>query len=134
MSGQLGLFDPPPTERPPDRWVTGQVPDLTGGQQYVAMIRDPDDPKRSRRRSRNEHRDRAPHLTLKKTRPEDWHDAVAGLLKAEGPMTMNALGVLLIDKTADIVVGTPFEAGIWQLVAAGRVEFTMDAPVLFRRV
>ena len=49
-------------------------------------------------------------------------------------MTFNALSVRLIDKTADITGGTPLEEAVWKLVLERQVAFTLEAPILFKRI
>jgi hypothetical protein len=47
--------------------------------------------------------------------------------------TFNAIGVELLDHTADTLLGSPYDEALWQLVEAEQLEHTMEAPVLFRR-
>jgi len=101
---QLELFAESPTEG----WVTGTLPDRSGLYRYFIMIRSPEDPER-RPRPAGGQKDRAPHPTLAKTTVASWRPHILALLEREGPMTFNALSVLLIDKTADITGGTRLE-------------------------
>lgn len=117
-----------PSER---RWVTGVRPDLSGRYAYVLMIRHPSDPERRRRGS--ETGDIAPHRTLAKVPVETFMRSIANLLTDGEPRSFNRISVELTDKTADVTTDSPFEEALWRLVEAGRVEFTPDAPVLFRR-
>jgi hypothetical protein len=48
--------------------------------------------------------------------------------------TLNRIGIELWDKPASILFGGQVEDIVWELVAEGILEFTMEAPVLFRRV
>jgi len=124
---QLELF----AESPAEEWVTGVVPDRRGTAQYVIMIRSPEDPER-RPRPAGGQKDRAPHRTLAKTTAASWRPHILALLEREGPMTFNAVSVLLIDKTADITGGTRLEEAMWSLVRDRQVAFTLKAPILFK--
>jgi hypothetical protein len=126
---QLELFAASPAEE----WVTGVVPDRRGTAQYVIMIRSPEDPERTPR-PKGGRKDRAPHRKLAKTTVAGWRPQILTLLEREGPMTFNALSVLLIDKTADITGGTPLEEAVWKLVLERQVAFTLEAPILFKRI
>lgn len=123
--------------RPESEWSTGVVPNR-GIAPYTVAIRSPRDPER---------RDRATSIggfscgvekirDLKrwKTWPiEAWGRAILRTLEASPePLTFNALGVVIADKTADALLGTVAEEALWKLVEVGRVEHTMSAPVLFR--
>jgi len=48
--------------------------------------------------------------------------------------TLNRIGVELWDKTADILFCSQVEEVMWELVEEGILAFTMEAPVLFKRV
>ena len=128
LDRQLELFAESPTE-----WVTGVLPNRSGVYRYVIMIRSPADPER-RPRPAGGQKDRAPHRTLAKTTAAGWCPRVLELLEREGPMTFNALSVLLVDKTADITGGTPLEEAVWSLVQKRQVAFTLEAPTLFKRL
>lgn len=125
---QLDLFATERPSRPPDEWVTGALPNRTGMHAYTVVIRSPDDPERKH----DGDRDLFPHHTLARTKAEDWKPSVILLLKDRGPLTLNAIGVHICDKTSDIVLGSTLETAVWELVNDGRVAFTMAAPVLFR--
>lgn len=117
-----------------DTWVTGQLPDLSGAAQYVVLIRAKGDP------------ERLPRELMKRDMGAEWRrklmkqpvleiaDALRQHLADGEARTMNRTAVEMIDKTADLVGGTPFEEALWHLVELGEVEFTMQAPVLFRLV
>jgi hypothetical protein len=48
------------------------------------------------------------------------------------PRTFNAIGVELLDHTADTLAGSPYDLALWRLVDERQLEQTLDAPVLFR--
>lgn len=112
------------------RWFTGGVPDMRGLRAYTEMIQSPDDPERAPR-PKGGQADRAPHVTLRKTTAEQWAPKILRLLSDGKPRTLNAIGITLIDKTADITSQTPFAAGLWLLVQQGKVAFGDPAPILF---
>jgi len=109
------------------------VPDRSGAYDYLVLVRDSlRDPQRRLRGS--EAGDVAPHRALKKTRPEEWAEKIVALLEDGKPRTFNAIAVELLDKTADVVGGTPVEKGLWLLVERGVLEYTPKAPIYFRRI
>jgi hypothetical protein len=91
-----------------------------------------DDPERSPRPVGGR-ADRAPHLTLAKTRAADWRVAILRHLSDGKARTLNRIGVELLDKTADILFGSPVDEALWSLVADGLVEHTLVAPIRFCR-
>lgn len=115
------------------KWSTRQLPDRSGAFAYVIVIRHPKDPERSPR-PKHGRQNRAPHLTIAKTSAKVWAKKILELLADGKPRTFNAIGVTLIDKTADIILGSNVELGLWSCVADGLVEYTMQAPVQFRIV
>lgn len=120
-------------EEPKERtWVTGDRPIIEGTLRYVICIRSPDDPER-RPRPEGGQEDKAPHLTIKKWGIQKISGAIMGLLKDGKARTFNGIGIELWDKSANILSETKVEEAIWQLVEHKRLEFTMEAPVLFRR-
>lgn len=112
-------------------WCWGEVPDLSGMQQFVVMIRAPGDPERLPRDGRDMGAEW--RRKLMKQPVGEIADALRQHLQDGQPRTLNRIGVELIDKTADLTGGTPFETALWSLVELGEVEFTMQAPVLFRK-
>jgi PAS domain-containing protein len=132
VSAQLALdFAEPATPEP--TWVTGQLPDLSGVAQYVIMIRAPGDPDRLPRELMKKDTLATWRRTLMKQPVEGIAEALRQHLDDGEPRTMNRAAVEMIDKTADLVGGTPFEDALWHLVERGELEFTMAAPVLFRK-
>lgn len=99
---------------------------------FIDMVRSKHDPPR-RQRGR-EAGDIAPHLTLKKTTREEWATHILAHLGDYTTRTLNRIAVEMVDKTADVVSGSPFHEGLWLLVERGQVEYTMRAPVLFRKI
>lgn len=109
-----------------------EVPDFSGANAFIALVRDPRDPVRKPRPPTGTPRDTAPHRTIAKTPMDLWAHEIEEHLKDGIPRTMNRIAVEMLDKTADIVFQTPFERGLWYLVERERVEFTNDAPIYFR--
>lgn len=115
-------------------WVTGVLPDRSGMYRYTVLIRADGDPERT------------PRELAKRDCTAEWRrallkqpiaeiEAAIVLHMADGlERTMNRIAVEMIDKTADVIHDTPFEHALWALVSRGQVAFTMQAPVLFRKV
>lgn len=116
----------------PRVFVRGLIVERGGIAQYVHLIRGANDPERSERPVGGRE-DRAPHLTLAEVPVEVCRDRLLGLLVDGRPRTFNAMGVELLDHTADTLFGSPYDDALWQLVAAGHLEHTLEAPILFRR-
>ena len=112
-------------------WLT-RLPYRAGLHFYIDLIRAKDDPKRQLRGK--EAGDVAPHLTLKKTSREDWAGFILEHLSDYVPRTLNRIAIEMVDKEANVVMGTPFHEGLWLLVERGQVEYTQRAPVRFRKV
>ena len=129
-SVQLDLFPEAPRRC---EWLTRVLPDRSGMSAYVIMIRGKADPERPPQPRQHSQRDKTPHLTLRKQTRHAWRDSFVMLLGDGEPRTFNALCVLLSGLTADICAGLVPEDALWSLVEEGAVEFTMEAPVLFRR-
>lgn len=127
---QLTLFAPAAA---PEEFIRGVQVDRTGVSRYVHLIRAPDDPVRSPR-PKGGQADRFPHRTLGEIPVERCADMILALLADGAPRTFNAICIELFDKTADIALGSPFDRALWRLVAAGRLEHTLTAPILFRSV
>lgn len=114
-----------------ETWVTGQLPDRSGIYVYTALIRAPDDPERKPRPLGGQ-LDRTPHHTFARRLIPDIKEEILAHMQDGCARTMNCIGVELWDKTADIMSQTNAERAIWQAVEEGTLEFTMEAPVLFR--
>lgn len=67
---------------------------------------------------------------IRKDSVDVWAGRFCELLRG-GPRTLNALTVEAADATADMA-GPNAAAALWSLKAAGVVEHTVDAPVLWR--
>jgi hypothetical protein len=122
---QLDLFDDKREE-----WTCHPV-DRSGSAAYLHLVRGRDDPERSPRPAGG-YVDRSPHLKLRKTDAADWRAQIVAQLTDGVPRTFNRIGVELLDKTADVLFGSPVEDALWSLVADGLLEHTLKAPVLFR--
>jgi hypothetical protein len=116
----------------PRVFVRGVPVDRTGPAQYIHLIRDLNDPERTERPIGGRV-DRSPHLTLADVAVATCGDQILGLLADGRARTFNAIGVELLDHTADTLLGSPYDEALWQLVEAEQLEHTMEAPVLFRR-
>lgn len=126
---------PPPRDLAALTWVTGLTADRSGMGAYTHLIRSPDDPERGDIRLLPEHlRDRRAdwHRSLTKTPSSAFRRPLLLLLAEATPRTFNALGVALLDKTADVLLETPPDVALWWLVERGLVEHSMEAPILFR--
>jgi hypothetical protein len=119
---------PPPADR---EYVRGVRVDRAGLARYLHLIRDPDDPERSPRPIGGR-ADRSPHRTLAELSAEACGNEILALLADGRPRTFNAIGVELLDHTADTLHGSPYEKALWELAARGALEHTLDVPVLFR--
>ena len=69
--------------------------------------------------------------SLAKVGVEAWSERFRVLLADGKPRTYNALCVEAADATADVAPDNA-EAALWSMKAAGEVEHTIDAPVLWR--
>ncbi len=131
MQQQLSLFA---ADLEDLRWSQpGQLPDRSGMYVYTHLIRGDDDPRRSPRPPGGR-KDRAPHQTLGKTQPSHWYSKIEDLLRDEGPLTFNAISVLMLDLTADVTFMTPVDKALWNLVRDRRLVFSLSSPIRFRRV
>ena len=98
---------------------------------YLHLIRGQGDPERSPRPIGGR-LDRAPHRTLEEVPVEKCRDDIMGLLADGRPRTFNAIGVELLDHTADTLFRSPYDQALWQLVEREAIEHTLDVPILFR--
>ena len=105
--------------------------DRSGAAQYTHLIRGADDPERSPRPVGGRE-DRSPHLTLATVDVTVCRDQILTLLSDGRQRTFNAIGVELLDHTADTLLGSPYDAALWQLVEEDQLEHTLEAPILFR--
>jgi hypothetical protein len=129
---QLELFTPEaPAQAPPDGLVKGLRVDRSGAARYVHLIRSPEDPERTER-PRGGRPDRAPHRTLELTTVDHWKREILRLLSDGVPRTFNRLGVELLDQTADMLLDSPVDRALWELVEASLLEHTMEGPIYFR--
>jgi hypothetical protein len=125
----------PPRDLAALTWVTGRAVNRTGLAAFTSLIRAPDDPDRVDIRTLPEaQRDRLAlwRRGLARQHPAAFRRPILDLLAAGPPRTFNAVGVLLVDKTADMLFRLPPETALWELVHAELVEHTLDAPILFR--
>ena len=102
--------------------------------QYLVMIRSTFDPERTprpKKMSDEPDRDRTPHLTIKKSNREDWYEPILADVTEHGQSTLNAIGVRVADMTADILVGSKFEAALWDLVRSQKLAWCNHTPVFF---
>lgn len=128
---QLPLFAEP--EPAPLEFVRGHPVERSGIARYIHIIRGANDPERSPRPLGGQP-DRAPHRTLEEVPTEDCAAMIVRLLGDGTARTFNAIAVELLDQTADLVLDSPLDRALWQLVAEGRLEHTLLAPILFRPV
>lgn len=112
-------------------WFTGALPDRSELYLFTEMIRSPYDPERSPRGTHGPGAYARWRRDLK-GHPSIWGSKLAQLLMDGKPRTLNAIGIELVDFTADIVSGTALGEALWALVEAGEVEHTGEAPILFR--
>jgi hypothetical protein len=98
---------------------------------YTIMIRGPDDPER-RPRPVGGQEDKQPHYTIAKMSDSQIAKLIVNHLSDGVPRTLHRLSVELWDKSSSITGGTKVEDVLWQLVLDRTLEFTREAPVLFR--
>ena len=127
------LAQPAPTPPAESDFVRGVAVDRSGMAAYVHLIRAEGDPERSERPVGGR-LDRSPHRTLAEVPVEDCAQQILGLLVDGVPRTFNAIGVELLDHTADTLFGSPYDVALWRLVGDGQLEHTLAAPVVFRLV
>ena len=123
----------PTTER---EWTRATV-DTTGLAGFTILVRAPGDPERRSREERHAAMGReasgSEWKSLAKVSVEAWAERFRALLADGKPRTYNALCVEAADATADVAPDNA-EAALWAMKAAGEVEHTIDAPVLWRLV
>ena len=118
------------------RWVSGQAVDRSGLAAYVHLVRAPDDPKRPPRptaaeRDAGRDQNREWRAIAKLPVPELAERIAADLADGE-PRTFNRIAVEMFGKTADVLFDKAPDHALWTLVADGRVEHTVEAPIRFR--
>jgi hypothetical protein len=95
------------------------------------MIRSPEDPERTER-PKGGRAIRVAHRTLELTTVDHWKREIVRLLSDGVPRTFNRMGVELIDQTADMLLDSPVDRAVWELVEASFLEHTMEVPIYFR--
>jgi hypothetical protein len=119
------------TPSPEPVFVLGVRVDRSGAAQYTHLIRGAVDPERSPRPVGGRE-DRSPHLTLSTIEVTVCREQILTLLSDGCARTFNAIGVELLDHTADTLLGSPYDVALWQLVDEDQLEHTLEAPILFR--
>jgi len=117
-----------------DEWVHGSRPDTSGDCAYTVIIRAYGDPERMPRELMQKDQTALWRRELMKKPLEEIEVSIMEHMKDTKPRTMNRIGVEMMDKTADLLLGTPFEGALWRLAEKNELEFTMQAPVFFRKV
>lgn len=112
-------------------FVRGPV-DRSGTAVYTHLIKSRTDPERSPR-PKGGRADKQPHLTLRRRAGEDWGGRILELLADNVPRTFNRMGIELLDQEASQLLHGPLDLALWDLVARGKLELTMEAPILFRK-
>ena len=125
------MVPPPATPAAPREFVRGVAVDRSDMAGYLHLIRGEGDPERSPRPIGGR-LDRAPHRTLEEVSVEKCCEDIIGLLADGQPRTFNAIGVELLDHTADTLFRSPYDQALWQLVEREAIEHTLDIPILFR--
>lgn len=115
-------------------WVHGPLK-RSGAKVYLHLVRGPYDPERSpRAKAGTEGSDTLAiwRKELNKEATGPWKARILDLLRDGRPRTFNEIGVTLLDKTADVLLSTPPDKALWELVAEGKVEHTNHVPIYFR--
>lgn len=114
--------------------ITGLIPDRSGINAFVIVIRDSMDPERQPRAVSAQYGRvwLKWKRRLRETTVEVIAEEIMSHLSDGQVRTFNRISVEMLDKTADITFGTKFEDALWLLVLQKRVEYTPQAPVLFR--
>jgi hypothetical protein len=101
---------------------------------YTVIMRAEDDPERTPRPKKGGGRkDKTPHNTVKKMDAGQIRIALLQHMQDGKPRTFHRIGVELWDMSSATLFQSKVETELWQLVVEGELEFTMEAPVLFRR-
>ena len=112
-------------------YVRGVNLDRSGITAYLHLIRSAQDPERSPR-PEGGRLDRAPHRTLTRTAVDHWAARICERMADGVARTFNRIGVELLDQSSDMLLDSPVDQALWQLVDQGTLEHTMEAPILFR--
>lgn len=120
---RLGLHD----------WMTGPA-DRSGMAAFTHLVRAKDDPEERKARGQQPGRDVTPHKTLQKTSAAEWRRRLLEHMADGQPRTFNRLCVEMTGHTADVCFQLGPDLALWQLVADGLAEHTIDLPVVFRLV
>jgi hypothetical protein len=111
--------------------VTGALPDRSGIQAYLVVEMAEDDPERKPRPVGGQ-KDKTPHRTIAKMDAGQVRIVLLQHMADGVARTMNRIGIELWDKPSSVLFQSKVETELWQLVEEGELEFTMEAPVLFR--
>ena len=114
----------------PQEWTHDPV-DRSGLAAYTHLIWGPDDPERSPRKDRKGQETAWRQRLDPSTQPR-WRAAILELLADGEPRTFNRLMVELADMEASLAFGMAPDVALWELVAEGRLEHTLEAPIFFR--
>jgi len=109
-------------------------PVRTGAAQFTVAIRAPDDPERKPRPKKmaDDPGHSVKWKSINNATVEDWSRAIVKLLSDGKSRTFNAISVELSGTTGDITIGRNPEKGLWLAVERGELEYTPEAPILFR--
>lgn len=117
-------------------WTRAPV-DLSGVARYAILVRAPGDSERRSREDRHAamgvESAASEWKRLKLATAEQWAERFAAVLADGRPRTLNALTVELADATADMA-GDNAAAALWLLKERGKVEHTVEVPVLWRAI
>jgi hypothetical protein len=115
---QGGLFGERASGPSPEtRWHTRAEVEIRAGQGYDHIVRGLDDPERGgaelpEGRGWDKSYGFKGRYKLGRTDPEEWAARIAALLADGRPRTFNHIAVELLDKTADVVIGSPVDEGL----------------------
>jgi hypothetical protein len=115
--------------------ITGACPDLSGINAFTIIIREDNDPERQPRHLSAQYGRvwRAWKRKLKETSLKEIAEEIMTHLEDGVARTFNCISVEMLDKTADITFDTKFEDALWLLVIQKQVEYSQNAPILFRK-
>jgi len=129
MADEHTIIEPLP------EWLTGEdvKADRAGLAAYTHLIRSADDPERQPREARRG-KETAWRRDFKISTRAAWRDRIIAHLADGVPRTLNRIAVELADANASTVFGKAPDLALWDLVYAGKVEHSTNAPILFRIV